>query len=270
MDLAYRPKMSLISLIVSITYLQPCSGFCPKGFGGDGFFPTEWEIPAWPAMDSSQAGPLRTVAMQGFKMEILNEEYLEGPTEDFIIQGRESYWAESGEYFLYYCQRFTKWRIAQISGFGQIKTGNCLAFASDTHPGRDIRNDTALRDWIEVVDGAWKRQEEAGVDRLGTLQEQIDAAAQEQSDEECSEEGEDGVLGGKKKSNCPVMPVVREGVKKGKEAAKAFGKWVRRLVPALLAAPSEEEEEVSDEALGEEARKPTKWEKNKGSTQQEL
>jgi len=212
---------------------------------------------------------LRTVAMQGFTMKILNEEFLEGPTDDFYIQGRESYWAENGEYFLYYCRAFDKWRIAVISGFGQIKEGNCFAFASDTHPGRDIRNDTVLRDWIEVENADWQRREYAGVDRLGSLQEQIDAAAQEQIDEECSEEGEDGVLGGKKKSNCPVMPVVREGVKKGKEAAKAFGKWVRRLVPALLAAPPEEEEEASEEALGGEARRePTKWEKDKGSTQQ--
>merc|ERR1711879_220690 len=99
-------------------------GFCPKGFGNDAWFPEEWKIPTWPEnIPLEQLSNLHLVTLGGFKMPDLNEEYLEGPTEEFSMQGRETYWQESGQYFMYYCIRYAKWRIAALSAFGKNKEG---------------------------------------------------------------------------------------------------------------------------------------------------
>merc|ERR1719444_117576 len=104
-------------------------------------------------MSEDEAGSLRTVTLGGFEKADLNEEYLEGPTEAFKMQGRETYWQASGEYFLYYCRRFDKWRIAAISAFGRNMEGQCFAFVSDALKGRDISDPSLIKDWIEVEDG---------------------------------------------------------------------------------------------------------------------
>merc|ERR1719396_149566 len=105
----------------------------------------------------------------------MNEEFLEGPTSEFEMQGRETYWQASGEYFLYWCARFFKWRIAGISAFSRNKDGECFAYVSDMYPHRDIQNSSFLTGFIEVQNGAWKQQPDAGVRHLGTLSEQMSA-----------------------------------------------------------------------------------------------
>lgn len=236
-------------------------GFCPQGFGQDAFFPPEWKIPKWPQdMSIDTAGQLHSVTLGGFKMSSINEEYLEGPGEDFMMQGRETYWQASGKYFMYWCKRFSKWRIAEISAFGNNMDGNCFAFVSDGHPGREIRNKSLIKGWIEVEDGQWAHRENAGVVQVGKLSEQIE---EQEEYEEVVEEGScDSTAAGsafgeeKDKSNCPVMPHVRKAKKKVLHAAKAAGKWIRRLFPNYLGAPDEEDaipEEGESNALFEEA-----------------
>jgi len=219
--------------------------FCPQGFGNEAAFPAEWKIPKWPRdMDMDTAARLRTVELGGFTMSSLNEEYLEGPSLDFSMQGRETYWQSSGKYFMYYCKRFDKWRIAEISAFGQNMEGGCYAFCSDASPGRDILNETLLIGWIEVEKGQWAVREKAGVVRLATLGDQMETEEVEEEvegDPNCAS-SEDSVFGeGKKKSNCPVMPAVRKIKKKVTQAAKDVGKWARRLFPNMLGAPDEED-----------------------------
>jgi len=229
---------------------------CPQGFGQANYFPKEWKIPQWPQdMSIEEASLLRTVKLGGFKMSSLNEEYLEGPGEAFHMQGRETYWQASGKYFMYYCQRYKKWRIAEISGFANNMEGQCFAFVSDAYPMRDIRNETLVKGFIEVESGEWKFRETAGVVEVGKLGDQM-ALEQETEDEVASEEAgecdnendtddgsEDSPFKEKKKkdSNCPVMPVVRKGKEKVVQAAKAAGKWVRRLFPKYLGSPDEED-----------------------------
>jgi len=217
-----------------------CEAFCPQGFGGDGDFPEEWKIPRWPSMDLEMASKLRTVTLGGFKMKSINEEYLEGPGEGFQMQGRETYWQASGKFFMYFCERFTKWRIAEISAFSKNMEGNCFAFVSDAYPGRDILNTTLIKGWIEVDNGEWQVREAAGVMQVGTLADQI--AKQEEGDED--EEGVEEsncTTDDKDTSSCPVMPHVRKARDKVVSAAHAAGKWVRRLFPKHLGAPDEED-----------------------------
>merc|ERR1719313_244002 len=135
-------------------------------------------------MSLQDAAKLGTVTLGGFKIKDLNEEYLEGPGEAFNMQGRETYWQASGKYFMYYCQRFDKWRIAEISAFSKNMDGQCFAFVSDAYPGRDILNKSLNKGWIEVEDGQWALREDAGVVEVGTLGDQM-------AEKEEEEEGDD-------------------------------------------------------------------------------
>jgi len=220
-------------------------GFCPQGFNDPEFFPKEWKIPVWPELSLEVAGKLRTVSFGGFTTEALNEEFLEGPGEEFEVQGKETYWQVSGKYFLFWCQRFKKWRIAGISAFGKNKNGNCYGFVSDGIADRDINDPSLIKGWIEVEHGKWEPRHNAGVISIGTMQDQFDALAAEAGNDnetgECSAEGGESGEGGEK-SNCPVMPTVRKVGAKLAEAAKMAGKWVQRLFPSLLPAPSEADE----------------------------
>lgn len=219
-------------------------GFCPQGFGGDGFFPEEWQIPKWPDMGLDEAVKLHTVTLGGFKMKTINEEYLEGPNDEFSMQGRETYWQSSGKYFMYYCKRFDKWRIAEIRAFSKNLDGQCFAFVSDGHPGRDILNASLIKGWIEVEDGNWVHREDAGVMQVGKLGDQM--AAQEEDEEVEGGEScatDDSGASGEKDSSCPVMPVVRK-------VAKKAGNWVKRLFPKYLGAPDEEDAIPEDDGDG--------------------
>jgi hypothetical protein len=188
------------------------------------------------------AAELRTITLGGFKMTDLNEEYLEGPGEPFRMQGRETYWQASGKYFIFFCRRFSKWRIAAISAFGQNKDGNCLSFVSDNFPGRDIRSASLTKGWNEVEGEQWVYREEAGVVDVGTLGDQMDrevpAGDAEQEDAEPSKRD---AADAEETSKCPVTRGVRKAKAKFVEATKAAGKWVRRLFPKLLSAPHEED-----------------------------
>lgn len=244
-----------------VAWWAPLSeAMCPQGFGQANYFPPEWKIPEWPQdMSIEEAALLRTIKLGGFKMTSLNEEYLEGPSKAFEMQGRETYWQASGKYFMYYCQRFQKWRIAEIAGFANNMEGNCFAFVSDAYPQRDIRNSSLLKGFIEVEDGQWRFRENAGVAEVGTLGDQMDLeqeTEEEAASEECAndtdtdDESEDSPFGKKKKdSNCPVMPVVRKGRDKVVQAAKAAGKWVRRLFPKYLGSPDEQDAIPEDSLL---------------------
>jgi len=248
--------LSFIALVARLS-----EGFCPQGFGDAGFFPPEWKIPVWPQLELNDAANLHTVTLGGFDMANINEEYLEGPNDEFKMQGRETFWQASGKYFLYYCKRYDKWRIAEISAFSKNMDDNCFAFASDAYAGRDILNATNIKGWIEVKDGEWVHQKEAGVRQTGTLIDQMSAHEVEE-DEEVAGEGNCSDAAGsdpfkEKDSACPVMPHVRKVKKKIIDATKLAGKWAQRLFPKLLGEASEEdaipEADASGDAVAEAA-----------------
>jgi len=195
---------------------------------------------------------LHFVTLGGFKKPDLNEEFLEGPTAEFWIGGRETYWQASGKYLLYFCQRYQKWRVAGIDAFSAIKNGECFAFASDAIHSRDIRNNTFLKSWIEVESGKWQHRSEAGVVALGTLADQLavldeaNKSSAEEADGECEADVDEDVtptddtFGKRKKPECPLKPAMRKAHAAVRAAVKAAGAWVRRLFPSLLPAPVEQ------------------------------
>lgn len=226
------------SLLVAVCGV-PMEAFCPAGFANPDQFMPEWQIPEWPKdLPDIVVMSLRTVSLGGFDNTDINEEYLEGPSEEFHIQGRQTYWQASGNYFLFYCKRFRKWRVAGTSKFSANKDGECFGFISDAFIRRDLFNETLLSGFLEVVDGDWVFQEDAGVKKIGTMAEQL-ASLQ---DEDCEDSDEKKKSGGK----CP-MRAVGNSIK---DAAVSIGKWVRRLFPKYLGAP---EEDAAEAAEAEEA-----------------
>lgn len=202
-------------------------GKCPKGFGATDFaFPTEWKIPVWPDnMTDEELSELAMVEMTGFAIEPMNDEFLEGPTLDFHMQGEKTYWSANGEYFLYRCDRFKKWRIAGISGFLQNKMGECLAFVSDAYPNRDILDPELIKGWIEVEEGQWVVRDNAGVNKLGRLADSPVMKNRTETDDD-DEEYTDN-------STCPVMPTMRRFGRKAKKKAKEVATYIGRMFPAL-------------------------------------
>jgi len=230
-------------------------------------------------MTMEQAGKLKTVTFSGFKNAAFNEDFLEGPGLAFFVQGKRTFWQNSGQYFLYWCERFRKWRIAGISGFSKNKDGNCYAYVSDGHPDRDILNASFIKGWLEVDGGEWTVRQDAGVVAIGTLADQLPTAENDTEDDanateelgECSEDpeaeqGEGGFKGKEKSYNCPVMPVVRKVKNKVKEkvveAGKVASAWARRLFPQLMGPetpqPATAEEPQPEAAAEAEVPPPTK------------
>eukprot|EP00930_Biecheleria_cincta_P047831 TRINITY_DN3322_c0_g1_i1.p1 TRINITY_DN3322_c0_g1~~TRINITY_DN3322_c0_g1_i1.p1 ORF type:complete len:357 (+),score=78.46 TRINITY_DN3322_c0_g1_i1:47-1072(+) len=232
-----------LSVILVTCFARLSTSFCPKGFGA-GSFPAEYKIPVWPSdIPLEDSAKLTTISLSGFEKADINEEYLEGPTNDFIVQGRETFWQASGQYFMYYCKRFSKWRIAQISAFSQIMDGQCFAFVSDAQPHRDILNQTYLKGFFEVADGQWVVRENAGVAQIGKLGDQMDAEEYEAEVAGCDDDDD---AGDEDTSKCPVMPAVRKVKREVFKAAKSAGNWARRLTARYLGAP-EDEDAVPDD-----------------------
>eukprot|EP00933_Yihiella_yeosuensis_P044207 TRINITY_DN39305_c0_g1_i1.p1 TRINITY_DN39305_c0_g1~~TRINITY_DN39305_c0_g1_i1.p1 ORF type:complete len:341 (+),score=53.95 TRINITY_DN39305_c0_g1_i1:42-1025(+) len=253
--------MSSMRLYILLSALLHANGgICPKGFSSDSFFPKEWQIPKWPSnLTIDEVSKLRFVKLGGFKKESLNEEYLEGPTDDYQMQGQPTYWQESGEYFMYYCERFKKWRIAAISAFGKNMDGNCYAFVSDGYPYRDILDPKLIKGWIEVEDGQWQNRSNAGVVAIGTMGQELlaDSDSEEDTVADGSKKCEtptDSTESNEKKSNCPVMPVVRGVKKKVVEVSAALKRWVRRFTASYLSAPSEEDAIPEDQGKDDASR----------------
>lgn len=238
--------------LAAVCSLHVAEAFCPAGFA-DGGFPAEWKIPTWPQdLPEEVAAKHRIITLVGFTQDALNDAYLEGPTKEFVLMDNPTFWNANGEYFLYYCQRFAKWRISAVSGWADNAGGSCLAFASDTVKQRDIFGaKNWAKGWIEVEDGEWKQRPEAGVESMELLGEHLPGGSEDPDNENeaCDTAAGDG--DGKENSSCPVMPVVRKArdkaKKAGKKAARWAMRWVRRLFP-LLAPPESVEEEAEREA----------------------
>jgi len=155
---------------------QLVHGFCPEGFHtpdglcGNTHFPHIWHIPIWTdPLPRDKFGQLKTVTLSGFAREGLNRLYLEGPTPEFQLQGQKTYWTQSGEYYLFFCEKFKKWRVGGASSWVINVEGACSSFVSDIQASRDILNETLSIGWAEIVNTEWSRAEAAGVVALGTL-----------------------------------------------------------------------------------------------------
>lgn len=92
---------------------------------------------------------VETIEFQGFAMKDLNARYHLRPEEH--IQGKSSYWAASGVYFIYWQQGMSRWAICDLKCLDSVRAGSCpgWAFREDSgHPAN-------ASGWKEARDGDW-------------------------------------------------------------------------------------------------------------------
>lgn len=64
---------------------------------------------------------LRAVKLGGFNNDFLNVLFVERPSPNFRVNGRETYWPASGQYFIYRSASTNTWGIAKAKRFQAIK-----------------------------------------------------------------------------------------------------------------------------------------------------
>mmetsp|Transcript_73268 Transcript_73268/g.177171 ORF Transcript_73268/g.177171 Transcript_73268/m.177171 type:complete len:576 (-) Transcript_73268:171-1898(-) len=92
---------------------------------------------------------ITSVEFHGFTMKELNTRYFLRPDE--VIQGRPSYWDNSGVYFIYWQQTTRRWAICDLKCMDAVRDGQC--------PGWAYRSDTGhfanAAGWMEMRANQW-------------------------------------------------------------------------------------------------------------------
>jgi len=92
---------------------------------------------------------ITTVEFHGFTMKELNTRYFVRPDE--IIQGRQSFWDNSGVYFVYSQAETRRWAICDLKCIDAVRNGQC--------PGWAYRADSAhfanACGWMEMRSDQW-------------------------------------------------------------------------------------------------------------------
>eukprot|EP00933_Yihiella_yeosuensis_P074046 TRINITY_DN82880_c0_g1_i1.p1 TRINITY_DN82880_c0_g1~~TRINITY_DN82880_c0_g1_i1.p1 ORF type:complete len:542 (-),score=95.85 TRINITY_DN82880_c0_g1_i1:172-1797(-) len=119
---------------------------------------------------------LRGVVLSGFKNSGINKLFVERPAAKFKVNGRESYWAASNEYFLYKSINTGTWGVGKAKRFEQIKAGksNGLAHSPEGFEIWVEGNDPAgiatksWREW-DIEGNKWASRAGAGVQSRGKV-----------------------------------------------------------------------------------------------------
>eukprot|EP00928_Gymnodinium_smaydae_P027913 TRINITY_DN21436_c0_g1_i1.p1 TRINITY_DN21436_c0_g1~~TRINITY_DN21436_c0_g1_i1.p1 ORF type:complete len:691 (+),score=54.54 TRINITY_DN21436_c0_g1_i1:662-2734(+) len=121
----------------------------------------EWMGSKWQFM--SEAGVLdinsaTSVTFGGFDHGFLNTRFHLG---DERINGEKVYWTSSKSYFLYFCSKWSQWRIAWRGNRAKIENGGCYGWAHSN--GNVDIFDPKNKGWGEWTGSSWKQKPNAGV-----------------------------------------------------------------------------------------------------------
>jgi len=92
---------------------------------------------------------IATVEFHGLSMKELNTRYYVKPSE--VIQGRPSYWDNSGVYFIYWQAPNNRWAICDLKCHEAVKLGECPGWAYRMDSG-SFANACG---WMEARGGEW-------------------------------------------------------------------------------------------------------------------
>jgi len=120
--------------------------------------------------EESRSGRLshhhRTVTMGGFRRAELNARYTERFGDEYLVNGRETYWTVDLAYFLYWCDWVEQWIIG--FNFESVRGGRCDYTATGPH-GVDILDPFKPKGWSEFTGSrGLVKAPQAGVDILST------------------------------------------------------------------------------------------------------
>jgi len=99
--------------------------------------------------DSILQKGIATIEFRGFAMQELNTRYFLKDAE--IIQGKPSYWDDSGVYFIYWQQDMKRWAICDLKCHEAVKSGQCPGWAYRADGGHFAN----ACGWMEQRAGEW-------------------------------------------------------------------------------------------------------------------
>jgi len=118
----------------------------------------------------SKIGPAeatsRMVTLDGFTAACLNVRFSERRGAECVINGHETFWSVDGEYFLFWCKKECRWKLASSNDLERNRTGGSAAVAA-APACEDLLRPTLLKGWHEWQGKAWVKKAAAGVAQLG-------------------------------------------------------------------------------------------------------
>jgi hypothetical protein len=102
----------------------------------------QWEDPSVQKL-------ITTIELRGFTMQELNTRYFLKAGDQ--LQGKPSYWDESGVYFIYWQRDMSRWAICDLKCLEAVKNGSCPGWAYRSDEGH-LANACG---WVEQRAGEW-------------------------------------------------------------------------------------------------------------------
>merc|ERR1711972_254671 len=115
----------------------------------------------------------RGVKLTGFRNSGLNELFVENADDEFMINGRETYWSSSGDYFLYRSESTNTWGAAKAKRFKQVRDGssNGVAHSPENFEIWQTAAMLAKKAWREwdAEENKWVTRQGSGVESRGKV-----------------------------------------------------------------------------------------------------
>jgi len=119
---------------------------------------------------------VRAIKLTGFEIPGLSDTYVEDSSIEFMVNGRETYWSSSGDYFLYRNDQGNTWALAKAKRFTDVRSGDNSGGVAYAPEGFDIWSDgpssSVRKAWHEFDSrsGKWKKSEASGVESRGKIE----------------------------------------------------------------------------------------------------
>merc|ERR1711979_43547 len=92
--------------------------------------------------------PLRVITLAGFERSSLNTRYVEKRGSGALVNGRETFWSEDGDFFLFWCKRELRWKCSRAVDLPNIVDGASNGYISAPREAH-VLSPWLLKGWHE-------------------------------------------------------------------------------------------------------------------------
>jgi hypothetical protein len=133
----------------------------------------EWDGSEWakePAAGVTSIGPdvalCRALNLSGFDNTALNVQYVERRQPNFRVNNHETFWSRDCEFFIFWCKKESRWKVALANDLDYNRKGGSKALAAAPAGYDLLRQQPFLVGWHEWDGSAWVKQKAGGVSQL--------------------------------------------------------------------------------------------------------
>jgi len=112
-------------------------------------------------MDSRQ-----TITLAGFSRTGMNSSFTEYRDEEYVVNGRATYWSSDREHFIFWCKNESRWKANRAADLAKIRNGRGTAVAA-APVGEDLFCPSLFKGWFEWDGMVWKLRANAGIASIG-------------------------------------------------------------------------------------------------------